>query len=500
MFKKHKLGSEFSVSSLVNAYYYQLDFNFYNLAESDDIWSLIFVVRGEITVQTNSSRHILKNSEFIFKAPKEHYSLRAYEDSKFYGRQAYIFVLSFVCDSPSMSSFSGRILFSNGVERSYLTQLYKEVEATYDVSEDSLKNPVLRRNSTPSFGSEQMIRAYIEMLLVSICRRNESISIKDRIISANTSKRKEEITQNIILFLNKNISQKITLDQIAKAQNLSASMIRRTFKEQTGLSVIAYLSDLRITEAKRMIRSKDYNFTQISELLGFDNVHYFSTQFKKYTKMTPTQYYSSILHPENNVKTHHVPFSPSPPNWSDINSLDVSEINWGADTGVVSNFQIVWNDDSLCCHAWAKERNIKASIYEPNSDVWLDSCLEFYFKPEEKDPRYFNFEINPNGAIYIGLGTGLSDRLRFLVGDEKTTFHIRTNSKMNEWEVFFSIPLSFIQVFFPEYVLCSGKTIYANCFKSGSERFLAHYMSWNPCVGEEQIFHNSDSFGIFKLC
>lgn len=497
---KHTLDYEFSVSSLVNAYYHQLDFNFYDLAESDDIWSLILVIRGEIIVQANNSKHLVRNSEFIFKAPNEHFSLRTYEDSNFYGRQAYILVLSFVCDSPTMTNFSGRILFSNSMERNYLSQLYKEVEATYNVSEESSKNPTLQNKSKTLFGSKQMIRAYIEMLLISIYRRNESISIQDRIITAYSSKRKEEITQNIILFLNENISQKITLEQIAKAQHLSVSMIRRSFKEQTGVSVISYLSSLRITEAKRMIRSKKYNFTQISELLGFDNVHYFSTQFKKHAKITPTQYYSSIFHPEKNNKTHHIPFSSPPTDWSNIPALDVSEINWGADTGVASSFQIVWNEDGFYCHAWAKEQNIKATFSKPNCSVWLDSCLGFYFKPEEKDPRYFNFEINPNGAIYIGLGTGVSDRLRFLVNDEKSTFRIHANSKTNEWEVFFSIPISFIQAFFPDYVLCSGKTIKANCFKSGSDRFLAHYMSWNPCAGKEQTYHNPNSFGGFKLC
>ena len=46
-------------------------------------------------------------------------------------------------------------------------------------------------------------------------------------------------------------------------------------------------------EAKRLIRETNSNFFEISDMLMFSNSHYFSTTFKKYTGMTPSQYKNS---------------------------------------------------------------------------------------------------------------------------------------------------------------------------------------------------------------
>ena len=51
---------------------------------------------------------------------------------------------------------------------------------------------------------------------------------------------------------------------------------------------------LKIEKAKDMIRLHHDNFTQISEKLGYNSIHYFSRQFKKVTGLTPTEYALSI--------------------------------------------------------------------------------------------------------------------------------------------------------------------------------------------------------------
>ena len=58
----------------------------------------------------------------------------------------------------------------------------------------------------------------------------------------------------------------------------------------SGYSIINYFTMMKINEAKRLIREGKYNFFEISEMLMFSNSHYFSSVFKKYTGMTPTQY------------------------------------------------------------------------------------------------------------------------------------------------------------------------------------------------------------------
>ena len=55
-----------------------------------------------------------------------------------------------------------------------------------------------------------------------------------------------------------------------------------------------YFINLKIDLAKKYLREDNYNISQISEILGYSGIHYFSRQFKKATGMSPTEYSTSI--------------------------------------------------------------------------------------------------------------------------------------------------------------------------------------------------------------
>jgi AraC-like DNA-binding protein len=88
--------------------------------------------------------------------------------------------------------------------------------------------------------------------------------------------------------------EKLTLEKVAKAHNISISKLKRIFRESTETSVVAHLTALRIKEAKRLIREGKHSFSQIAENVGFESIHYFSTVFKKHTGMTPSDYARSL--------------------------------------------------------------------------------------------------------------------------------------------------------------------------------------------------------------
>ena len=68
----------------------------------------------------------------------------------------------------------------------------------------------------------------------------------------------------------------------------------KLFRQNTQTGVIDYFCHLKIDAARQMIREGGFNFTQISDTLGYSSIHYFSRQFKQITGMTPTEYASSV--------------------------------------------------------------------------------------------------------------------------------------------------------------------------------------------------------------
>ena len=67
------------------------------------------------------------------------------------------------------------------------------------------------------------------------------------------------------------------------------------FREKTGRSPMQYYADLKITEAKKLLREDNLSVSQITDALGYSGIHNFSRAFKKSTGFSPTEYKKSIL-------------------------------------------------------------------------------------------------------------------------------------------------------------------------------------------------------------
>ena len=111
---------------------------------------------------------------------------------------------------------------------------------------------------------------------------------------------------------------------------------------------------------------------------------------------------------EDPVDCYHISHVQGEIDWDRVPKLDLDDILWLPDQGVRAFGQFCYEKDMLHVHLRATESDIRAEYTEPLSPVCQDSCLEFFFMPEGED-RYFNYEINPNGCLYIGFGHGRSD-------------------------------------------------------------------------------------------
>ena len=83
------------------------------------------------------------------------------------------------------------------------------------------------------------------------------------------------------------------LDETALALGYSKSYMCRRFSEEVGMSILHYVTMLRMDKAKELLVNSDRSIHQISSLLYFNDVTRFCKTFKKYTGVTPTQYRSS---------------------------------------------------------------------------------------------------------------------------------------------------------------------------------------------------------------
>ena len=195
------------------------------------------------------------------------------------------------------------------------------------------------------------------------------------------------------------------------------------------------------------------------------------------------------------MKTYTIVPVKSEWNWDQIPSFDVNEICWLPDVGIGMTQQICYDESAIYVRQAATESNIRAEHNDPLAQVCEDSCMEFFFSPMAEDVRYFNFEWNLNGCLYLGFRTDRELSMRLQPKSPVEDFDFQANRTESGWEIFYKIPLSFIRLFFPEFQLRSGATIRANCYKCGDKTAAPHYLSWNPSTSPVPDFHRPQDFG-----
>ena len=102
---------------------------------------------------------------------------------------------------------------------------------------------------------------------------------------------KEMITDTIIYMRNE-LSSKLTVNDMARKSNISASHFTSLFRKATGMAPLDYFIHLKLQKGCLLLHRTDTLVKQIASEIGYDDPYYFSRLFKKYMNMSPEQYRS----------------------------------------------------------------------------------------------------------------------------------------------------------------------------------------------------------------
>ncbi|OZB98841.1 AraC family transcriptional regulator [Paenibacillus sp. XY044] len=102
--------------------------------------------------------------------------------------------------------------------------------------------------------------------------------------------------EKVIHYMHQHVKGKITLGELAETVQLSPAYLSRTFKENTGYSVIGFFNKLKIDKAKELLLEGDLKVKEVAGELGFSDEFYFSRMFKKIEGVSPSEFYSKIVH------------------------------------------------------------------------------------------------------------------------------------------------------------------------------------------------------------
>ncbi len=128
-----------------------------------------------------------------------------------------------------------------------------------------------------SVGSVQLLLNWIKQVL-------------DRIGEFLLTEQADTVVKRAQKYILQNLDQELNRDGIAAHVYVSSGYLGRLFKKELHMNLTEYIYQERMKLAAQMLEHTDQYVTSIALKAGFSNFPYFSTQFKKYSGLTPVEY------------------------------------------------------------------------------------------------------------------------------------------------------------------------------------------------------------------
>lgn len=290
-FESIPLIDELQIDQIYTIHYFEYRSDFHFDGERHDFWEFQCVDKGMAEVITDNGTYTLQPGQVIFHKPNEFHTLSASQSTA-----PNIVVVSFECKSPCMKYLENQLLQLSEAEQNLIGLLIVEARRCILSPLDDPYLQKMQKKNDCLFGSQQLIRLYLEQLLIYMLRRLKfsSLTIPAPAAGIISPDRKPDSYDKILLYMKEHVREMVTIKDICRANLIGRSQLQNLFHKYHQCGVMDFFSQLKIELAKQLIRENQMNFTQISDFLGYSSIHYFSRQFKKRSGMTPSEYASSI--------------------------------------------------------------------------------------------------------------------------------------------------------------------------------------------------------------
>ena len=170
----------------------------------------------------------------------------------------------------------------SGLVTENLGNLNPLIKVGYDEEMVALYRKILAVSNGERPGYQQLLSGVLIHLVAYLFFREKDKNWRDKEVLDKIDKAR--------LIIREKINTPLSSEEIAASLNMSYTWFRRMFRQYTGLAPAQYIAQLKTQKAKEMLSGSNKTIKEIALELGYESIDYFSTQFKKQTGQTPTQF------------------------------------------------------------------------------------------------------------------------------------------------------------------------------------------------------------------
>jgi len=244
---------------------------------SQGYYEVEFIIEGSGSILINDQEYKVNANNIIFKKPTQTcHRICTYK--------SYLvrFAIAAPCRHDMYSARRRVVIYTN----SLVDQIPTLTCTNYADKYIPLFNSLLNEFSNPTAASDLFMKICILQIISTLYMETLNALNENAIpLTCYHTKVKKALD-----YINKNIHNKITLDQLSAYVNVSKNHLLKIFSDTVGMTPNEYITKKRLDMAKEMLMMTDSSITQIATSCGFDNTTYFSYLFKKHTNLSPRSY------------------------------------------------------------------------------------------------------------------------------------------------------------------------------------------------------------------
>lgn len=127
------------------------------------------------------------------------------------------------------------------------------------------------------------------------CIDNLKISLYENRVVNEPMQQEERTINGLTRYMQEHLSEEITLSVLAEEFHLNAQYISQLFKNEIGVGFFAYLTNIRLEKAKKLLLSTALPIADVAEQSGYGDYRVFTKVLKKAEGITPSQYRRDFL-------------------------------------------------------------------------------------------------------------------------------------------------------------------------------------------------------------
>ena len=249
----------------------------YESLHHHDNYEILYIKKGESRFYVDEKIYDVKSGDILLITPNTLHKLEMNDDNE--NERIIISFSERWLDKLSTANTSFSDLFTRIEEtKNYLTRLSDESKVKIEFH----LNKLLKYQFSDVYGEDLLFNANFAMMLIEIYHIINNQEVTEYVYE-------NKLVTKCIDYVMNNLSKDISIEDVARITNVSASTISHTFKNTTGTSLHRYIIKKRLIEAKKLIRN-NVDFINIYSMCGFNDYSSFFRTFKKEYGITPKEY------------------------------------------------------------------------------------------------------------------------------------------------------------------------------------------------------------------